>query len=59
MSLPVAADTVRVSAVRPTATDEELVAITSAMVALWPAPHPPRRADTDRRWRFSGRRWSN
>jgi hypothetical protein len=46
---------VQVIAVRPTASDEEVAAITGAMTALWPKPEPSRRALRDSAWRFSGR----
>ena len=44
-----------ISQVRPTATEEELAAIMSAVPAMWPAPQPSRRLVDDRAWRFSGR----
>jgi hypothetical protein len=46
---------VQVIAVRPTASDEEVAAITGAMTALWPKPEPLRRTPRDSAWRFSGR----
>jgi hypothetical protein len=44
-----------VTSVRPQPSDDELVAITSALPMLWPARQPSRRVDGDRAWRFSGR----
>jgi hypothetical protein len=46
--------------IRPAATEEEAVAITAALDALWPRPvvadgGPDRRAGV---WKFSGRWWS-
>jgi len=45
-----------VTSVRPQPSEDELVAITSALPTLWPAPQPSRRVDDDRAWRFSGRK---
>ena len=47
---------VQVIAVRPTASDAEVAAITAAVTALWPEPEPSRRTPRDSAWRFSGRR---
>gem|GEM_PF-4045493 len=44
-----------ISRVHPTATEEELAAIMSALPAMWPAPQPSRRLVDDHTWRFSGR----
>ena len=46
---------VRVIALRPSATDAEIAAVTAAVAALWPIPKPSRRTSRDSAWRFSGR----
>jgi len=45
-----------VTSVLPQPSEDELVAITSALPTLWPAQQPSRRVDDDRAWRFSGRK---
>jgi len=47
---------VQVIAVRPTASEAEIAAITAGVGALWPKPEPSRRASRDSAWRFSGRK---
>ena len=47
---------VQVISVRPTASDQEVAAITAAVTALWPKPDSSRRTSRDGTWRFSGRR---
>ena len=49
-------ENIAVTSVRPQPSDDELVAITSALPMLWPVPQPSRRVEDDRAWRFSGRR---
>ena len=49
-------ENIAVTSVRPQPCDDELVAITSALPMLWPAPQPSRRVEDDRAWRFSGRK---
>jgi hypothetical protein len=48
-------ENIAVTSVRPQPSDDELVAITSALPMLWPVPQPSRRIEDDRAWRFSGR----
>jgi len=50
-------ETIAVTNVRPQPSDDELVAITSALPMLWPVPQPSRRVDDDCAWRFSRRNW--
>jgi len=47
---------VAVQAVEPSATDEEIVAITSALRVLWPSQKQRRTNAVQLTWRFSGRR---
>jgi len=42
--------------VRPSANEEEVVAITSALQSLWPTPTRRRVVEVDDQWRFGGRR---
>ncbi|HSL74929.1 MAG TPA: hypothetical protein VK853_10690 [Ilumatobacteraceae bacterium] len=48
------------SAIRPTPSDDEVVAIMAATEALWPRPIVDRASEPVRStsWRFSGRWWS-
>ncbi|NBY57071.1 MAG: hypothetical protein EBQ57_01825 [Actinobacteria bacterium] len=46
---------VRLISVRPLASDEEVAAISAAIVTLWPTPEPTRHTSRDSTWRFSGR----
>lgn len=48
------------TAVHPTASDEEAVAIVAAIEVLWPKPFAAVAPTTsrDRSWRFSGRWWA-
>jgi len=48
-------ENIAVTSVRPQPSDDELVAIASALPMLWPVPQPSRRVEEDRAWRFSGR----
>jgi len=48
---------VQVIAVRPTASDAEVAAITAAVTALWPKPEMCRRSSSDDLWRLSARHW--
>jgi len=48
-------ENIAVTSVRPQPSDDELVAITSALPIERPAPQPSRRVEDDRAWRFSGR----
>jgi hypothetical protein len=53
-------ETVPVTMIRPTPTDDEAAAIVAAVDALWPrAVHPvPNGRERRTSWRFSGRWWS-
>lgn len=42
-------------AIRPTATDREIVAIATAIEALWPSNLAQRVVQRQNQWRFSGR----
>jgi len=44
-----------VSQVRPSANEEEIVAITSALQSLLPTPTRRRVVEVDDQWRFAGR----
>jgi hypothetical protein len=44
--------------IRPTPSDEEAVAITAAIEALWPRPGATAVAEPTPAWRFSGRWWT-
>ena len=46
-----------ISSMRPEATDEELVAISTGLVAIWPKSKSQRNHDSNEKWRFSRRRW--
>ena len=46
-----------VSQVRPSANEEEVVAITSALQSLWPTPTRRRVVQVNDQWRFSRRTW--
>jgi len=46
-----------VTQVRPSANEEEVVAITSALQSLWPRPTPRRTVEVNDQWRFSRRPW--
>lgn len=48
----------RVIQIRPTATAEEVVVLTSALQALWPTPTSVREVKVDESWRFSRRIWN-
>jgi len=46
-----------VTQVRPSASEEEVVAITSALQSLWPVPTQRRTTEVNDQWRFSRRTW--
>lgn len=48
---------IQVISVRPTSTDNELIAIVSAIQQLWPTPQHRRHVEPDTSWRFSARGW--
>jgi aspartokinase-like uncharacterized kinase len=46
---------IRLIAIRPTATEDEVAAIASALAVLWPSEQLLRRTQRDVSWRFSSR----
>jgi len=46
-----------VTHVRPTASEQEVVALTTALLTLWPERQENRAIQTDQAWRFSRRTW--
>lgn len=48
-----------ISRIQPVATEEEVVAVSTAMQTLWPERQQRRQVIVSQEWRFSRRRWRN
>jgi hypothetical protein len=48
---------IQLASIRPDASESELIAITTAMLALWPRSQAARQLTRNDSWRFSRREW--